>query len=136
MSSLLSTIALFAQRAQWEQMGGRFGTRNRFTFGDAILWLGLLLSFVFSLYLLSLYAKSRDKKGVSNSPVGLFKELCKEHGLNFRNRKLLSRLATETKLQQPAALFLDPNRFHASNLPNSLKREAKAFAEIKKTIFD
>lgn len=50
----------------------------------------------------------RRTREIANSPWHLFKELCNAHGLNAAERQLLSWLARERALAQPAMLFVEP----------------------------
>ena len=49
-------------------------------------------------------------------PQRLFAALCRAHGLDRNQRRLLLQLAEHCQLPQPGMVFLQPERFAASNL--------------------
>jgi hypothetical protein len=49
-------------------------------------------------------------------PQRLFAALCRAHGLDRNQRRLLLQLAEPCQLSQPGTVFLQPERFAASNL--------------------
>jgi hypothetical protein len=49
-------------------------------------------------------------------PQRLFAALCRAHGLDRNQRRLLLQLAEHYQLPQPGTVFLQPERFAASNL--------------------
>jgi hypothetical protein len=49
-------------------------------------------------------------------PQRLFAALCRAHGLDRNQRRLLLQLAEHCQLPQPGMVFLEPERFAASNL--------------------
>ena len=51
---------------------------------------------------------ARRERRITHSPWCLFKELCNAHELGPRERQLMTRLAQHHRLEQPAALFVEP----------------------------
>lgn len=58
-------------------------------------------------WLIARLLRRRERRAL-NSPAELFAELAAAHGLRYRERQLLTRLAQHHNLQQPATLFVEP----------------------------
>lgn len=71
----------------------------------------------------------------SNSPRGLFRELCRAHGLDRPQRRLLKRLAAVRGVAPPVLLFVQPERFTAIDLPDDLSAQAMEIARIEQVLF-
>ncbi len=59
---------------------------------------------------------TRRERGKLNSPLKLLAELAAAHGLGYRQRQLLARLAKHHNLTQPAVLFVEPALWSAERL--------------------
>jgi hypothetical protein len=66
---------------------------------------------------------------------GLFRDLCRAHGLDRAQRNLLERLAAAQGLSVPARLFLEPERFARAALGPSLSGEFEDVDAIRRIIF-
>lgn len=74
----------------------------------------------------------RAKAAASNR---LFEKLCKAHGLSRSDCRLLRELARHQKLDDPAQLFLEPERFAAACLPMNLWGRTARMNEIRDRLF-
>lgn len=71
----------------------------------------------------------------SNSPRGLFRELCRAHGLDRAGRQLLKRLAVARGVAPPVLIFVQPECFAAAGLPDDLSDQADAIARLEQKLF-
>jgi hypothetical protein len=71
----------------------------------------------------------------SNSARGLFRELCRAHGLDRSGRRLLKRLAAARGVAPPALIFVQPQCFAVSGLPDDLNDQAEAIATLEQRLF-
>ncbi|HVW36808.1 MAG TPA: hypothetical protein VHB99_05870 [Pirellulales bacterium] len=109
---------------------------------DAELDLGTMLScllvaaaFFIAIGLLSRWAAPKERSGSYRSPRALFRGLCRAHGLDAAQRRLLLRLARSRQMPQPAGLFLQPECFAASTLSPELQGQNEALQSLCATIF-
>lgn len=109
---------------------------------DAELDLGTVLScllvaaaFFIAISLLSRWAAPKERSGSYRSPRELFRAMCRAHGLDGTQRRLLLRLARSRQMPQPAALFLQPESFAASTLSPELAGQTQAIQSLCATIF-
>lgn len=70
-----------------------------------------------------------------NSPWGLFRQLCAAHRLNLRERRLLTHLAWQHRLQHPAMLFLDARLLDATDLGPAWRGQVVRLAGLKERLF-
>jgi hypothetical protein len=70
-----------------------------------------------------------------DDPNALFRELCRKHHLGFANKRLLKRLAAAWELEEPALLFVQPERFETENLPLDLRNQGSRLAQLQKRLF-
>ncbi|MBL8829444.1 MAG: hypothetical protein JNM18_20865, partial [Planctomycetaceae bacterium] len=85
-------------------------------------------------FLLSRYIGKSDREKLNN-PHSLFQELCKLHGLGFGERRLLAKLAKVHKLEHPARLFLEPERFDNVVEHPQLAPQAGVIRELRQRLF-
>jgi hypothetical protein len=88
------------------------------------------------LLLVGRYARRFENLKSYDSPPELFRELCRAHGLNWSNRRLLKRLATEWELPSAAQLFVDPERFNTARLPASWREQADRLESLRERLFE
>ena len=65
----------------------------------------------------------------------LFLELCRAHGLTWKERFLMWRLARCQRLRDPARLFLEADRFEEARLSRPLKVHNQSFRAIRARLF-
>jgi hypothetical protein len=78
---------------------------------------------------------SRFPRRPSNSPRRLFKDLCNAHGLSFRERSLMTHLAGQLRLAQPAILFVEPGLWDERRLGPTLSKRAAELATLRERLF-
>lgn len=117
-------------------MGNRFhGKQAQLDTRDLFMLLGILTAVCMIAWLLHRFAERQEKRRRYNSPNGLFRELCKAHALTRRERRMLRRLAKPLKLDQPARIFLERQRFDAESLNPSLRAHAADYARLAERLF-
>ncbi len=67
----------------------------------------------------------------SNSPLGLFVALCREHRLSWRESWLLWRVAAAHQLRDPARLFLEMQWYDSAQLPHRLRSYSSQLAGLR-----
>ena len=77
------------------------------------------------------FARMRQR----NSPWGLFRSLCSAHRLSARERRLLTHLAWQHQLPQPAMLFLDASLWDAERLGPTWDAQAKKLGSLRERLF-
>src|SRR5687767_12206204 len=70
-----------------------------------------------------------------HSPWGLFRSLCSAHRLSVRERRLLTHLAWQHQLRQPAMLFLDATLWDAERLGPDWNAQAKNLGSLRERLF-
>lgn len=94
-----------------------------------------LASFAALVWLMARLARRHDKRGSYNNPGALFRSLCKLHQLDRTQRKLLTRLAQARRLEQPAALFLEPLHFETEDLSPPWQAQAATLRGLRCVLF-
>jgi hypothetical protein len=95
----------------------------------------VIVAFLLSIWLLSRWATQQEKAGSFHSPRELFRALCRAHQLDRGERKLLRRLARRHQLKQPAALFLEPERFSPAGLGPEFQNQAASLLALRTRLF-
>lgn len=85
--------------------------------------------------LLCCFSESQRKHVAFHSPSRLFFALARTHRLGFLDIWLLWRTACAHQLDDPARLFLEPERFDPQALPRRLARRAGRLKWLKSRIF-
>lgn len=84
-------------------------------------------------YLVRRYLE-RSQPGFAD-PQELFSELCQAHHLSWQETSLLTRLADQHRLADPARLFLEPERFEPLGLGADLRDQAGQLAVLRDKLF-
>lgn len=136
MNDYLLKFILLAQENRLEYLTRGFRRRQtRIDFGDVVISLLTVASFLLALWLLSRLIERQQERGPRNSRLGLFFSLCKAHGLPWSEWWLLWRLARHQRLRDPARLFLEPQRFDSPNLGPALQLRADRLKGIAGRLF-
>lgn len=132
---MYATLFAADLEAFFRGLGSEFsGKRAKLGWGDAGIMLSVVTVIVGLVFLLSRYFGKGDHETL-NSPQSLFAELCKLHGLGFGERRTLTKLAKVHKLEHPARLFLEPERFdNVSDHPH-LAPQAGMIRELRQRLF-
>ena len=122
---------LLADRDKFRHMGEGFrGEHAQVGTGEILIALACLCGLIAGLWALSRYVARREHSRRTNSPRGLFHELCQAHGLDRSGRSALWRLSRKQELEHPARLFLEPERFDRTGDPYRQLR-SKLFGELE-----
>jgi len=78
--------------------------------------------------------RARERR-ITNSPWQLFKDLTAAHELNHRERNLLTRLAQQFRLEQPAVLFVEPAWWEADRLGQAWSRRLPEIEKLRRRLF-
>ena len=71
-----------------------------------------------------------------DSPTRLFLDLCRAHGLNRYERRLLRRMARLQRLPRSADVFLAPQHFDAEQLARTLSPQAAQLQALRARLFE
>jgi hypothetical protein len=94
-----------------------------------------LAGVVFVVWLLTKFSEQRRRPATYHSPRRLFLALAKAHRLSWMDVWLLWRLARFHQLEDPARLFLDPERFDREGLSRPLARHAARLQSLRSRLF-
>jgi hypothetical protein len=132
----ISNWIVLAQFSRWRRMGDglhRRGSRvdldDLFPFFIALAVIALIAVVATTIY------KRRDFSRKCDDPLKLFRQLCAAHELDFKNRRLLLRLAAALELPQPATLFLLPTAFATVELHPQLCKDATQIKQLGQQLF-
>lgn len=95
----------------------------------------VIAGFLLTIWLLSRWATQQERSGSYHSSRELFRSLCRAHQLDRMQRRLLRRLARRHQLKQPAALFLQPERFSPAGLGAEFEHQAAALLALRSRLF-
>jgi hypothetical protein len=137
MNSTLFPVILAAGRDVFRDMGSGFREkRETFEPTDLIPWVIVIVGLFVALTVLSWILARRDKSEHFNSPRALFRAIAKAHELDRGSRRLLWQLAREQGLaQQPARVFLEPDRFESAQLGAAIRSQHAALAALRAKLF-
>ncbi len=90
---------------------------------------------VLLIWLTSFFSGARRRLTVYNSPGRLFLALCRAHRLRWRDAWLLWQLARWHELEDPARLFLEPERLDREGLNRRLTRHAVRLRWLRLRLF-
>ena len=136
MNRLVPYIAPLLGDSRLDKITGGFQARDPgVDTGQIVIGLAVLTTTIVALWFVSRAMERRAKGGHFDSSLRLFLSLAKAHDLNWSDRWLLWRLAGCHQLKEPARLFLEPERFDAASLPDSLRLKRNQLDVIAKQIF-
>ena len=133
----LNNVYLLADRSLFKDMGSGFrAKREHFDASDLFLWFGIVIGVFVVIGIIAKVVARRDKRQLYNSPRGLFRALCRAHGLDRPSRRLLARIARAQELTQPARLFLEPERYSEAKVSEQFREERAAIELLRKKLFE
>src|SRR5262245_14680557 len=120
----------------WAEVNAKAPRPGDWSFGWVSVGIlaGAAASIVLSAWLTIRLISARQKR-ISNSPWRLFKNLVTAHELNHRERNLLTRLAQHFRLEQPAALFIEPAWWEPERLGSSWSRRSAELEKLRRRLF-
>jgi hypothetical protein len=120
MTAIYGGFNLLADQGRLSEMGRNFRPGSGgVSFGQMLTFVLVLVGVGVVIWMLGRFANSRDRRGYYDA-AALFRELCRAHGLDFRSRRLLSRVARRQRLDPPARVFLEPQCFEAASCDSEL----------------
>jgi hypothetical protein len=138
MPASIQLLLLIAQSSQWRHFGYRKfeGTYFEANSGEAIACLAITAALLVGLIVWHYYSARAKGRLPSNSPRALFRELCRAHNLDRRERRLLQRLTSARRIASPAALFVQPEYFEEFDLPDDLRDQAADLERLSTRLFN
>ena len=135
MNTLFHHGVLFAQNRLESMSSGLRGRRVRIGTEDMVTGVLVLAGIVLVAWILSYISILQERHHTYTSPVRLFLQLCRAHKLPWRKRWLLWRVARAQRLRDPARMFLEPERFHASQLSPALRNREGELRRLSEELF-
>jgi hypothetical protein len=106
----------------------------QFGWGSVGIVAGVAVALSLVAWLILRWFKVRERR-ISNSPWGLFTDLVAAHQLNHRERNLVTRLARQFRLEQPALLFVEPAWWEADRLGPAWRRRLPELEKLRRRLF-
>jgi hypothetical protein len=140
MHRILEFALLIAQDSRVDEMARRMAegfSDEPVRFGGDLWWAAVLIvgGLMGAAAILARKSDRRKRRATLDNPRRLFADLSQKHGLGWADRRLLRRLARSEGLQEPASLFLEPERFDAAVLDPRLKTWHARFQAIRGRLF-
>ena len=128
--TLIQSLLLLAQTGAKPPRPGDWS----FGWGSVAGVAAVSVTVILVIWLTTKYAAARQQKN-SNSPWGLFTDLCTSHHLNRRERQLVTRLAQHFELEHPAALFIESAWWEFDRLSPAWVRCRPELEKLRKRLF-
>lgn len=122
-TSLLTTTAILADVDRFQAMRGGLKPGRSADYTSQIILVVVIAVVVAAVFFAVRYFNARRSKPCY-APLGLFHELCKAHGLNRSQQRLLVEVAEELALEHPSRLFLEPHLFEQANSSQTGERRS------------
>jgi hypothetical protein len=120
----------------FRSMGSRFNPKRvRLDGSDLAIWICIIAGVTLVVFVLSKLLSRQERIRRYSSPRGLFRELCKAHGLDRAERRLLMRLANHHQLEHPARMFLEDERFGLESLSGELRGQGSEIVRLHDRLF-
>jgi hypothetical protein len=137
MSCYLMDWMLLAQSSRLRGMGSKFrGNDARLDLYDLFIAIGIMLSIVIGVWMLTRVLARQDGHRRLNSPRRLFRELCQAHELDFSSRRFLNKVARHQRLRHKARLFVEPERLKPSNLSPQLRSRKRLLKALRQRLYE
>ena len=127
---------LFAAPGGWfSKLGNTFHQEGAIVGWQAIaVVVGPAVTIIGIIWLATRLLRARKRRN-TNCAWRLFKDLCAAHALSYRDRQLLTQLAHEHRLEQPALLFVEPAWWEADKLGRSWQRSLAEIHALRDRLF-
>jgi hypothetical protein len=133
---MFNQFLLLAERNPFRDMASVVRERREhFDPSELLPWLFVLAALFGALAIVSRYLNRQDKRRIFNNPRALFRALCRAHELDRSACGLMHQLAKANFLEEPAALFLDPELFEAARLAPEFRRHQTAIESLIAKLF-
>lgn len=127
---------LLAERSPFRDMGSGFrDRREHFDPLELLPWLLVFAVVLAALVVVSRYLNTKDNRRLYNNPTALFRALCRAHELTRADERLLWQVVRFLELEQPAAVFLDPDRFAEAISDQDFRRHQEALEVLAARLF-
>lgn len=103
--------------------------------GDLTTALLIFCLFFVSVWGISRLVSRKERAASCLDPRALFRALCRAHQLRRSECQLLRQLAHAHALNQPALLFVEPDRFDAAELGEAWHKQRERLAELRSRLF-
>ncbi len=131
MIAMYDGMALLADQGRLNEMGRHFRQGGGgVSFAQMLIFVLVLVGIGVAIWLLGRFVSSRERRGYYDAHA-LFRELCRAHGLDFRSRRLLRRVAQRQQLALPARLFVEPQRFDAAIYDSDLAEHREQLEQLR-----
>jgi len=106
----------------------------QFGWGSVAIVAGVAVGISLVAWLIMRWFKARERR-LSNSPWRLFYDLVAAHELNPRERNLVTRLAQQFRLEQPAMIFAEPAWWEPERLGPAWSRRLPELERLRRRLF-
>jgi hypothetical protein len=131
-----SISVLFAEADHWREMGRDFRVdHEKLDPTLKVASLIVLVAVVAFLWFLHRLMNRQEGRRVYNSPIQLFRSLCRLHELSGAERRALAYLARGEQSPQPASLFLSPDRMTAAIETSGTASQRKLLENLRAKLF-
>jgi hypothetical protein len=118
-------------------MGSGFrGENNNYDLSQMLLFVVALGTTSGILFLLDRWIRRYIRRRAYESPIELFRQLCRTHELDRASRRLLQALASHWQLASPAVLFIEPDYFRPEKLPADWYDRAPQLEQLHRQLFE
>lgn len=136
MNDILPDGNLLAELEPVERLTSGFRERQiQMDSGDVMTALLIFSGIAVALWILSRIQYYHTSQASYHSPLMLLLSLCKAHRLAWSQRWLLWRVARQQGLQDPARLFVEPERLDPANVGPVLRLRASQLEAIRRRVF-
>jgi hypothetical protein len=128
-------VLLAAPGGGFSNLGNTFHQEGAIVGWQAVgIIVGTATTLIGMFWLTTRLLRARQKRS-TNCPWQLFKELCAAHDLSYRDRQLLTQLAQQHRLEQPAMLFVEPTWWEADKLGRGWQRSLAEIHGLRDRLF-
>jgi hypothetical protein len=135
MNALLESGILLAEPSRLETLGRGFQHGSGVSRGNIVLGVFVLVGIVLAVWAAAYWHTHRDRLPWCNDAAKLFWSLCRAHALRWGDRWLLWRVARYQRLDDPARMFLEPQRLDPANLGAVFRTQSARLGAIRARLF-
>lgn len=135
MNALLEHGILLAEQSRLESLGRGFQHGSGVSAGNIVLSVLTLVGIVLAVWAAAYWHAHRERLPWCNDAATLFRSLCRAHALRWGDQWLLWRVARYQRLDDPARMFLEPQRLDPANLGSVFRVQAARLVAIRERLF-
>ena len=132
----MAPLFLFAESSRSNSLSESFRSHAGMGRDDVLLGLLMAVTLVAGLWAATRLLGLRRRRRGYHNPWQLFRALAKAHRLTWSDRMLLSRVARQQKVRDPARLFLEFQLWDEQALGAAFAAEFVRLRTLRKQIFD